>query len=138
MVFSDKAVNRRYKNRRGEMWLEMAQWVKNGAALAAASDLVGQLAVQTYSFVRGKFVLEEKEQIKERLGRRPDLADALALTFALPDQTAQVLERLQGRQTVLHDGDPFERTDTQPNKRVVAVSAVTTSRSYTVRKAEAD
>ena len=29
-------------------------------------------------------VLESKEKIKERLGRSPDLADALALTFAAP------------------------------------------------------
>lgn len=30
--------------------------------------------------------LESKEQLKARTGRSPDLADALALTFALPVQ----------------------------------------------------
>jgi hypothetical protein len=42
----------------------------------------------TYTFAGGKFMLEEKEQINERLGRSPDLADALATTFAIPDMPA--------------------------------------------------
>ena len=33
---------------------------------------------------RGRLQLEEKDEIKKRLGRSPDLADALALTFAEP------------------------------------------------------
>ena len=33
---------------------------------------------------RGRLQLEDKEDIKKRLGRSPDKADALALTFAEP------------------------------------------------------
>ena len=33
---------------------------------------------------RGRLQLEEKDEIKRRLGRSPDMADALALTFAEP------------------------------------------------------
>lgn len=33
---------------------------------------------------RGRLQLEEKEEIKKRLGKSPDMADALALTFAEP------------------------------------------------------
>ena len=32
----------------------------------------------------GRMVLEPKDKIKERLGASPDIADALALTFAAP------------------------------------------------------
>lgn len=32
----------------------------------------------------GRIVLEPKDKIKERLGASPDIADALALTFAAP------------------------------------------------------
>jgi hypothetical protein len=32
--------------------------------------------------------MEDKDSVKERLQRSPDLADALALTFAIPDQPA--------------------------------------------------
>jgi len=33
--------------------------------------------------------------VKKRLGRSPDLADALALTWAIPDQPNEVMARLQ-------------------------------------------
>jgi phage terminase large subunit len=79
------ANNPRYKNMRAEMWLEMANWVKAGGKLPKIPELVAELTVPTYSFVGGKFVLEDKDQVKERLKRSPDLADALALTFAWPD-----------------------------------------------------
>lgn len=85
VVFSDPGIDKRYKNRRAEMWLEMADWVKKGGALPNIPQLVEELTTPEYMFANGKFVLQEKDQIKEKLGRSPDLADALALTFAVPD-----------------------------------------------------
>ena len=46
---------------------------------------MGELTAPTYTFVRGQFQLEDKDQVKARLGRSCDLADALALTFAVPE-----------------------------------------------------
>jgi hypothetical protein len=59
--------------------------MKGGMALPNIPELVAELTVPTYTFLGGQFVLEEKDQIKARLGRSPDLADALAETFAIPD-----------------------------------------------------
>lgn len=84
--FHAPALDARYKNRRAEMWLEMAEWVRKGGCLPFIPELVEELTVPTYTFSQGQFLLEDKDQIKERLGRSPDLADALALTFAVPDQ----------------------------------------------------
>ena len=44
------------------------------------------MSATTYAFAKGssQLILEDKAQIKARLGRSPDLADALALTFAHP------------------------------------------------------
>ena len=42
------------------------------------------------------FVLEEKDQIKERLGRSPDLADAYMQTYALPDLPANLVAQQRG------------------------------------------
>jgi hypothetical protein len=70
------------------MWFAMADWVKGGGVLPNLPELVGELSTPTYTFVRGKFQMEPKDQVKERLGRSPDLADALALTFGLPDMPA--------------------------------------------------
>lgn len=87
--FHAPAVDQRYKNRRAEMWFAMAEWVKSGGWLPNVPELIGELATPTYTFVHGKFQLEPKEQVKARLHRSPDLADALALTFGLPEVVAK-------------------------------------------------
>lgn len=76
----------KYRNRRAEMHFGLSEWVKGGGQLPNVPELIAELTVPTY-VVRedGKFQIEAKEQVKERLGRSPDLADALALTFAIPD-----------------------------------------------------
>jgi hypothetical protein len=110
VVFSHPAIAPRYRNRRAECWLSMAEWVKQGGALPNIRELVAELTQPTFTFVNGKFLLEEKDQIKKRLGRSPDLADALALTFAIADQPAALARELQ-RQSVgkaLTDFDPFQ------------------------------
>lgn len=109
VIFSDPAIDPRFKNRRAEMWMTMAEWVKNGGALPFIEEMVAELTVPTYTFLGGKFILEEKDQIKERLGRSPDLADALALTFAMADAPAELMRKFQKRNTTLHDGDPFNQ-----------------------------
>ena len=80
--FSERAGDPRYFNKRSEMWFKMAEWIKRGGKLPNVMELVGELTTPQYSFQNGKFRLEEKDRIKERLGRSPDFADALALTFA--------------------------------------------------------
>ena len=84
--FHGPPIDPRYKNRRAEMWIEMAQWVKRGGALPKIPALIEELTAPTYTMNLGKLQLEDKDQVKKRLNRSPDLADALALTFALPDQ----------------------------------------------------
>jgi phage terminase large subunit len=112
VIFSDPALHPRYKNRRAEMWLEMAQWVKDGGCLPPLPDLVGELVTPTYSFVGGKFVLEDKDQIKERLGRSPDLADALALTFAEVDMPAEMMRQFSRPAVAKMDSNPYDVSDT--------------------------
>ena len=75
-------------------------------------QLVAELTTSTYSFVKGKFVLEPKDAIKARLQRSPDLAEALATTFALPEQP-QGMMGATGRGGVgraLCDADPYRGT----------------------------
>jgi hypothetical protein len=73
----------RYANKRMEMWARMADWLSEGGAIPNLSDLKTELTTPEYSFTRaGHLQLEAKESIKEKLGKSPDIADALALTFA--------------------------------------------------------
>jgi len=108
--FHAPAIDRRFANRRAELWFAMADWVKTGAVLPALPELVGELTVPTYTFVNGRFQLEPKDQVKARLGRSPDLADALALTFGLPDMPAALAHGLDRRGVgrALCDFDPYD------------------------------
>lgn len=85
IAFNSKAPDPRYNNMRSYMWLKMAEWVRAGGALPKIAELVGELTVPTYSYVKGQFVMEDKDLIKKRLKRSPNHADALALTFGIPD-----------------------------------------------------
>jgi hypothetical protein len=86
--FASKATDPRYFNKRSEMWLEMAAWIKKGGALPKCNQLKKELTSVNYFIKNGKFMLEAKDQIKKRLGFSPDIADALALTFAQADMPA--------------------------------------------------
>lgn len=105
--YAGKAIDPRFKNRRAEMWIKGAEAIRHGAALPPVPEMVGELTEPTYTFLNGVFQLEDKDQVKERLGRSPDLADAYMQTYALEDMPGQMIEALRGRQTTLHDADPF-------------------------------
>lgn len=79
----------KYANKRAEMWGYLRLWLKGGAIIDDP-DLVAQIATPHYGFNQNNEIqLERKEDIKKRLGNTgtwnsPDIADALALTFAYP------------------------------------------------------
>jgi phage terminase large subunit len=97
VIYSQKSTNPRYSNVRSQMYLAMAEWVQRGGALPNAPDLVAELTTPTYTYLGGAFVLEPKDEIKKRLGRSPNLADALAQTFFFPDQPADMVARFKDR-----------------------------------------
>lgn len=108
VIFSDPALDKRYLNRRAEMWFNMAEWVKRGGALPNIPELVAELTQPTYGLKNGKVALEDKDAIKKRLGRSPDLADALALTFALPDMPGVGSNLILAGNVTSWDYDPFD------------------------------
>ena len=78
-----KGIDPRYKNRRAEVLFKAAEWVKKGGSLPNMPELVREATATTYTFRGGVFVVEEKEQVMDKLGgESPDLWDALCLTFA--------------------------------------------------------
>lgn len=85
--FGGKPTDARFANKRAEMWHELADWVRAGGAIPNDTALKLELATPTYKFdAANRIVLESKDDIKKRLpdNGSPDLADALALTFAYP------------------------------------------------------
>jgi hypothetical protein len=73
---------------RDYLWIEMARWLREDEPAFLidkdmAEDLAGELASVKYGIDgKGFLVVEMKDQMRKRLGRSPDLADSLALTFA--------------------------------------------------------
>lgn len=84
--FSGQADDPRYYNKRSEMHFRAAQWVKDGGALPDMPELAREAVAPTYWFEGGKLRVEEKEQIKKRIGVSPDYWDAFITTFAWVDQ----------------------------------------------------
>jgi hypothetical protein len=84
--YSSKAQDARYFNKRTEMWMRMRDWVRKGGQLPKDPMLAEELSAVKFFTNGGKIRLEEKDQVKTRLGRSPDRADALAQTFADVEQ----------------------------------------------------
>jgi len=79
----------RYANIRAEMYFKCRDWLEAGGAIGQDADLKTELSAAEYRFTgNGRIILEGKDKIKERMGKSPDLADALALTFAHPVRLA--------------------------------------------------
>ncbi len=103
-----------YINRRSEMWWLMKQWVEEGGAIPNDIALKQELATPIYWYDNvGRRVLESKDQIKKRLqgAGSPDLADALALTFALPvakKQPEDIYIKRRKQATQKTDYDPYK------------------------------
>ena len=110
--FGGKATNPAlFINKRTEMWWSVKEWLDMGGCLPDRTDLTAELSTPTYWYdAVGRRCLESKDDIKKRLqgGGSPDIADALALTFAYPvakQLPREVRERLLPRQ---RDYDPYE------------------------------
>jgi hypothetical protein len=84
--FGGTAGSPRYLNKRTEMWFLMRDWVISGGAIPDDTEFKRDLAAPTYEFTSATdiYKLEPKDDIKKRLGKSPDMGDALALTFAFP------------------------------------------------------
>lgn len=92
-------------NKRAEMWWRMRDWIKDGA-IPPNEDLKDDLTGPEYQYTtKGLIQLEKKEDMKKRGLASPDLADALALTFAVPVSTQ--LDRSKRRDVAESDYDIF-------------------------------
>jgi hypothetical protein len=93
--FGGKPADPRFLNKRAEMWWELREWIRMGGAIPNSVDLKQDLAAPIYWYdSAGRIQLEPKDDIKKRGLPSPDLADALALTFAHPVAKKTPLQQL--------------------------------------------
>jgi len=118
--FAGKAPDPRYANMRAYGWMQMAEDVKAGASLPNIPELVAELTTPTFMYHNGKFQIEDKDMIKERLGRSPNYADAYALTYMMPDMPSQLVGMMamhgHGRHATT-EFDPWRDEDAERGRR---------------------
>jgi len=115
--FGGKPMDTHYVNKRSEMWDAIRLWMERGGMLPDIEELKVDLCAPTYSYgnAQNKFQLESKDKLKARGLPSPDLADALALTFAYPSPpkaqlafNGAVIDHGRGRKST-GDYDPLDR-----------------------------
>ena len=109
--FGQRSSDGQYFNKRTEMWCKMAIWIRKGGVIPNNPQLVEEIATPTYEVNENHVkILESKKKIKERTGKSPDLADALALTFSFDIAPKNpYTEILGGASRVTSSANPFER-----------------------------
>lgn len=104
---SDRPINDKgalAKNKRAEMWGSLREWLKGPAALPNDDSLAFELLAPMYSYdPNNAIVLEKKEDMKKRGVASPDIADALALTFAYPVVARAIEEAEEEREDDNYD-----------------------------------
>jgi hypothetical protein len=75
---------------RDQLWWSTMLWLKNdpGAMLPPDDELIEELITPSYGVYNGRVRVSSKDYMKESLGRSPDKAESLILTFAPEEPTA--------------------------------------------------
>jgi len=85
--FSGKPINPKFANKRSEILWLLVEWIRAGGSLPDTEcfdRITEELTLIEYCYKMDKLAMEEKDQVKIRLGRSPDYSDALAISFAFP------------------------------------------------------
>jgi hypothetical protein len=90
----ERPVNKKYRNKRAEIWDSMKVWLETGW-IPEDVELEADLTGLEYGYTpKDQILLERKEDMKKRGLASPDCADALALTFSLPVKVPSPYEEL--------------------------------------------
>lgn len=106
----------KYANKRAEIWGSMREWLLRGSIPNIATGenitLVDELTGPTYSMTKAEAIqLESKKEMRARGVPSPNVADALACTFAYPsyEYVPSPYDSVV-KPTVAPDYDPFSRS----------------------------
>lgn len=106
----------KYANKRAEIWGDMRDWLETGAIPNILTNenvtLLDELTAPTYTMTKGEAIqLESKKEMRVRGVPSPNVADALACTFAYPSFELQALSPADMglKPTVGGEYDPFSR-----------------------------
>jgi len=108
---SSPSDERKYLNRRAEMWDRMREWLPIGSLLPDEPLAVDLTGVEYGYTPKNQIQLESKKEMKARGLASPDAADALALTFAQTinfNPGANAPPTTGARKTTVRGHDPMQ------------------------------
>ena len=88
-----QGVSKYYRNKRAEMWDNMRKFLQSGGSIPDDAAIVAELATQTFNMNNDVFTLTSKEKMRKDGVKSPDIADAIALTFAVRRQLTNALAK---------------------------------------------
>lgn len=103
----------KYANKRAEIWASMREWLKTGSIhdiIDNDTSLVDELTGPTYTLnKKDEIQLESKQDMRRRSVASPNIADALACTFAFPhfETNAVAVPAELEKPIVADDYDPY-------------------------------
>ena len=73
-----------FRKLRDQLWWQLREWLRtdSGAMLPPDEELIEELTCPIYEIRDGKIVVMSQDDIKEILGRSPNKADSVRMTFA--------------------------------------------------------
>lgn len=106
----------KYANKRAEIWGAMRNWLETGSIPNIVTGenvtLTDELTAPTYTMTKKEEIqLESKKEMRTRGVPSPNVADALACTFAFPTYEYQgaSLDQVREKPRVAPDYNPFDR-----------------------------
>lgn len=79
---TDSTKNFKFVNMRAYMYWRLREELQKGLAIPRNNQLAEELTKTKYEFTsNGKIKIEDKDEIKKRIGRSPDFSDALVFTY---------------------------------------------------------
>lgn len=96
---ASNAINfKKFHRLRDELWFSARQWLEDGGTLLAHDELEEDLTAPTYLFDgNGRYLVESKDSIKEKIGRSPDDGDAFCLCVWDPKVHYESLKKKQSQ-----------------------------------------
>ena len=104
----------KYANKRSEIWGGMKDWLAVGSiherAPGVDTPIVDELTGPNYAMnMREEIQLESKRDMRRRSVGSPNVADALACTFAMPTWAPPEGTRIDMKPTLVDDYNPYAR-----------------------------
>ena len=88
---------KRFANQRAEFYWRLREVLRTGKLNIPDNALLhGDLAAMRVGYDQfSRILIEDKDQLRKRIGRSPDSGDALAMTYAMPTSSEVDIEELQ-------------------------------------------